>query len=181
MTVNGLLSNSERIILTLRGLYAACGYKPYRMGKFEEYDLYAKNKEFLVSDNVITFTDTDGKLMALKPDVTLSIIKNSEISSGEIKKVCYNENVYRTQEGTGSFKEIMQTGLECFGDIGKECVEEVLPLFGYDSVNSFIKKMEQVSGNIKQRMYKGIRYAEAWSDPGIIGSFIETEKVASVR
>ena len=65
--------------------------------------------------------------------------------------------------------------------ISKECVEEVLPLFGYDSVNSFIKKMEQVSGNIKQRMYKGIRYAEAWSDPGIIGSFIETEKVASVR
>lgn len=128
MIVNELLSNSERIILTLRALYAEYGYKPYRMSKFEEYDLYAKNKEFLVSDNVITFTDTDGKLMALKPDVTLSIIKNSEISLGEIKKVCYNENVYRTQEGTGSFKEIMQTGLECFGDIGKECIEEVIIL-----------------------------------------------------
>ena len=30
--------------------------------------------DFLVSDRVITFTDTNGKLMALKPDVTLSII-----------------------------------------------------------------------------------------------------------
>ena len=128
MTVNDLLSNSERIILTLRALYAENGFKAYRMGKFEEYDLYAKNKEFLVSDNVITFTDTDGKLMALKPDVTLSIIKNCDISTGEIKKVCYNENVYRTQEDSGSFKEIMQTGLECFGDINATNTEEVILL-----------------------------------------------------
>ncbi|MBO4251648.1 MAG: ATP phosphoribosyltransferase [Clostridia bacterium] len=128
MTLNDLLSNSERIILTLRALYAENGYKPYRMGKFEEYDLYAKNKEFLVSDSVITFTDTDGKLMALKPDVTLSIIKNCDISSGEVKKVCYNENVYRTQEGTGSFKEIIQTGVECFGDINATDIESVILL-----------------------------------------------------
>ena len=71
-----LLLDSEKIIFALRSLYSEYGYKPYRMSKFEEYDLYAENKEFLVSDNVITFTDTDGKLMALKPDVSLSIIKN---------------------------------------------------------------------------------------------------------
>lgn len=128
MTINELLSNSERIILTLRGLYAEYGYKPYRMGKFEEYDLYAKNKEFLVSDNVITFTDTDGKLMALKPDVTLSIIKNSDVFDGETKKVCYNENVYRTKEGAGSFKEIMQSGIECFGNITDALIGEVIIL-----------------------------------------------------
>ena len=33
----------------------------------------------LVSENIITFTDTNGKLMALKPDVTLSIVKNGKI------------------------------------------------------------------------------------------------------
>lgn len=129
MTINKeLLLDSEKTILTLRGLYSDYGYKPYRMSKFEEYDLYSGNKEFLVSERVITFTDTDGKLMALKPDVTLSIIKNSKIGAGEIKKVYYSENVYRTDSGAGSFREIMQTGLECFGAITDKEITEVIIL-----------------------------------------------------
>ena len=77
------------------------------MNKFEEYDLYAKNKDYLVSDNVLTFTDTNGKLMALKPDVTLSIIKNCKDRQDSLEKVYYNENVYRISKSTHSFQEIM--------------------------------------------------------------------------
>lgn len=116
MIINdNVLTDSERINFALRELYLSYGYKPYRMSKFEEYDLYAENKDFLVSDNVITFTDTDGKLMALKPDVTLSIIKNTEDTPNERTKVFYNENVYRTKKSNGTFSEIMQSGVECFG------------------------------------------------------------------
>ena len=61
----------------LATLYDGYGYRRYKMNKFEQYDLYAGNKDFLQSAQVITFTDTNGQLMALKPDVTLSIIKNS--------------------------------------------------------------------------------------------------------
>ena len=125
---NNILQTSEKIIFTLRSLYAAAGYRPYRMSKFEEYDLYAKNKDFLLSDNVITFTDTTGKLMALKPDVTLSIIKNSHDLPDEVQKVYYNENVYRVSKGTQAFKEMMQAGLECFGCISEENLLEVLCL-----------------------------------------------------
>lgn len=129
MTINdSVLQSSEKIIFALRELYRSAGYIPYRMSKFEEYDLYAKNKDFLVSDNVITFTDTGGKLMALKPDVTLSIIKNSADAPNARQKVYYNENVYRVSKGTGSFKEIMQTGVECFGDIGDTDICEVIGL-----------------------------------------------------
>ena len=70
------LKKDEQAVLLLRKLYQSYGYQPYKMSRFEEYDLYAKNKSFLVSENILTFTDTNGKLMALKPDVTLSIIKN---------------------------------------------------------------------------------------------------------
>ena len=71
--------NQERqAMLDLRRLYGKFGYTQYKMSKFEEYDLYVRNKSFLVSDSVITFTDTNGKLMALKPDVTLSSVKNSK-------------------------------------------------------------------------------------------------------
>lgn len=67
------LKYDERAIFVLRSLYSKYGYSYYKMSKFEEYDLYVRNKDFLVSDSVITFTDTNGRLMALKPDVTLSI------------------------------------------------------------------------------------------------------------
>ena len=122
------LRREEQAVFALRGLYETYGYAPYKMSKFEEYDLYVRNKEFLISDGVITFTDTDGKLMALKPDVTLSIIKNSRDETGCVQKVYYNENVYRVSEDAHCFKEILQTGLECMGDIDDGCVYEVLTL-----------------------------------------------------
>ena len=129
MEINeSVLQRSELYVFALRELYLKHGFSPYRMSKFEEYDLYAGNKDFLVSDNVITFTDTDGKLMALKPDVTLSIIKNSKDEPGEVRKVFYNENVYRVSKGTNSFREIMQAGVECFGAIGTEEVTEAVRL-----------------------------------------------------
>ncbi len=98
------------------------------MSKFEEYDLYARNKDFLISDSVITFTDTNGKLMALKPDVTLSIIKNYKDEPGCTQRVYYSENVYRVSDTTHEYKEILQTGLECMGDIDFYDLTEVLRL-----------------------------------------------------
>lgn len=122
------LKNEEKIILSLRSLYSKYGYLPYKMNKFEEYDLYAKNKEFLVSDGVITFTDTNGKLLALKPDVTLSIIKNATEGKGTKNKVYYSENIYRISGKTREYKEIMQTGLECVGDLDLYDTYEVVTL-----------------------------------------------------
>ncbi len=118
----------EQAVFALRELYEHYGYAPYKMSKFEEYDLYVRNKDFLISEGVITFTDTDGKLMALKPDVTLSIIKNSKHRPGCVRKVYYNENVYRVSEDAHCFKEILQTGLECMGDIDEVTLYEVLQL-----------------------------------------------------
>jgi len=123
-----VLKNEERATLTLRSLYNSYGYLPFKMSKFEEYDLYVGNKDFLVSDRVITFNDTDGRLLALKPDVTLSIVKNTEDVSSFVQKVYYNENVYRVSGATGQFKEIMQTGIECIGDISENDVFEVVYL-----------------------------------------------------
>ncbi len=126
--INSVFENDEKIIFKLRKLYSKYGYMKYRMSKFEEYDLYVRNKDFLVSENIITFTDIDGKLMALKPDVTLSIIKNSREDSGLVQKMYYNENVYRASTETRAFKEIMQTGLEAIGDIDGYCICEVVML-----------------------------------------------------
>lgn len=125
---NSVLKNEEIAVFKLRQLYGKYGYSQYKMSKFEEYDLYVRNKDFLVSDSVITFTDTNGKLLALKPDVTLSIIKNTKDEKNTVKKMYYNENVYRISKGAHSYKEIMQSGLECIGDIDLYNIYEVLML-----------------------------------------------------
>lgn len=122
------LQKDEQAVLTLRGLYQRYGYAPYKMSRWEEYDLYVRNKDFLVSDQVITFSDRSGRLLALKPDVTLSIIKNAPNSGEQVQKLYYNENVYRADKTSGTFKEIMQTGLECVGNIGACEIAEVVLL-----------------------------------------------------
>ena len=128
MIDQSIFKNEERAVYTLRSLYSRFGYRSYKMSKFEEYDFYAKNKDFLISDGILTFTDKAGKLLALKPDVTLSIVKNSKDDTDTIEKFYYNENVYRVTQGTHNFKEIMQTGLECIGDVDLYATAEVLML-----------------------------------------------------
>ena len=144
---DNLLSYGEKLVWHLKKLYSSCGYRSYRMSKFEEYDLYANNKDFLVSDHVIAFNDTNGKLMARKPDVTLSIIKNSQDEPEEIQRVFYNENVYRVDRGSNSFREILQTGLECFGAVGKAEVLEVISLAN-QSLNTMEKDSTLVISNL---------------------------------
>ena len=103
-----ILRSGEQIMYRLRGLYERYGYRRFKMSKFEEYDLYVRNKDFLVSDRMITFTDARGILMALKPDVTLSIIKNTRAEEAGPRKVYYNESVYRSGQGEETFQEIMR-------------------------------------------------------------------------
>lgn len=123
-----ILSYEERTVFRLRSLYEQHGYRPYKVSKFEEYDLYAENKRFLDSRNIITFTDLGGRLMALKPDVTLSIIKNYNDRSGAMEKLCYDESVYRSSGYDSGYQEITQTGLECIGDLDSYTISEVIAL-----------------------------------------------------
>lgn len=133
-----ILKNEEKAVFALRSLYSRYGYRLFKMSKFEEYDLYSRNKDFLQSEGIITFNDTNGKLLALKPDVTLSIINNTKEQSGGTEKYYYNENVYRISENSHSYKEIMQTGLECIGDISEKDVCEVaeLAIKSLETINS---------------------------------------------
>lgn len=123
-----LLKKEEQVIFSLRRLFEQYGYKKYKMSKFEEYDFYADNRSFLSSETILTFTGLDGKLLALKPDVTLSIVKNTKGSKEATERVYYNENVYRARKGAGEYKEIMQVGLEYIGEVDEYATLEVLLL-----------------------------------------------------
>lgn len=170
------LKPEEIATLQLRGMYEQYGYKKYRMGRFEEYSLYAMNKRFLASENVITFTDLDGKLLALKPDVTLSIVKNTKANRENTEKLYYIENVYRESKESHTYKEIRQMGLEIIGTVDQYAIIEVLCL-AENSLNAIssafiltishmnfvlefldVLKLEE---NEKQKILNGIRSKNA--------------------
>ena len=108
------LPKYEALPLKLRAIYESAGYSKYRMEKFLPYDLYIEHKEFLTGDGIITFTDALGRLMALKPDVTIGIAKNAD-DGGAAEKLYYDESIFRIDEALSEYREISQIGLEYIG------------------------------------------------------------------
>lgn len=115
---DNILRQEEKIALQLRELYEAAGYHFLRLASFEDYRFYLEQKNFLSGGDVIKFTGSNGRLLALNPDVTLSIVKNTP--SGESRKVYYNENVYRHIRKSDEYRQINQVGIEVLGEVDQE-------------------------------------------------------------
>jgi ATP phosphoribosyltransferase regulatory subunit len=121
-------SKRNQLLIRLRSLYESLGYTRFSMRRFEEYGLYLENKSFLKSENVLTFTNPDGKLMALKPDVTLSIVKHAQSARAGIERVYYQESVYSYSSLNREVTEVEQMGIEAMGDTDAYVVSEVVRL-----------------------------------------------------
>ncbi len=121
------MSKEDSLNYELSMLYKQWGYKEYRMAKFEEYSFYSDNRDFLAGKGILAFNNSDGRLMALKPDITLSIVKNAKLSSA-LTKLYYNESVFRMSDSSMDYKEIKQTGVEVLGKVDDYLVAEVLSL-----------------------------------------------------
>ena len=134
----GEMGIEERIDLNLRNLYAREGYKRFKMGKFEDYELYTVNKDFIPTESIITVTGSKGKLLAMRPDITLSIVKYFRPEEKSKEKLYYSENIYRSDK-EGSYQELKQVGLECVGKIGPSDVKEVT-LLAAKSLRSISKE-----------------------------------------
>ena len=128
---------SERGDLELRALFSEMGYKRFKMGKFEDYSLYSMNKDFIPAEDIITVMGDGGKLLALRPDLTLSIVKYFIPEEVSCERLYYSETIYRTSK-TGEYNGLKQTGLECLGEIRNEEVFEVA-LLAANSLRVFSK------------------------------------------
>lgn len=122
------LKREETIINELSELYKSRGFRRYKPACFEEYSLYQDNKDFLIGKNVISFSDMSGRLMAMRPDVTLSLIRHNDILNDMAEKFFYNEKVYRQAAGGKNYKEISQVGVEVVGKIDMAVVAELTVL-----------------------------------------------------
>ncbi|MCI8332393.1 MAG: hypothetical protein HFE78_06175 [Clostridiales bacterium] len=117
MSLKKRMAKEEQLVLSLSSLYEQYSYEKYSMAKFEEYSFYSDNRKFMPGEGMIAFNSSDGRLMALKPDITLSIVKNAKMSRESRTKLYYNESVFRISDETHDYREIKQTGVEVLGDI----------------------------------------------------------------
>ena len=108
------MSKKDLVLLNIRKMYDSYGYKKISLPSFEEYDLYNENKDF-IDRNVLTVMSPNGKLLALRPDITLSVAKKvSKDQSLKYSKIYYQENVYNLTKYVG-YEEDEQLGIELIG------------------------------------------------------------------
>ena len=67
-------------------------------------------------------------MMALKPDVTLSIVRHAQAVPCTAEKLYYTENVFRPSAASQTFKEISQIGVEAIGLIDRYQTAEIVAL-----------------------------------------------------
>lgn len=121
--IHDYLGREDRIALRLKSLYKSYGYEEYCLPGFDEYSLYAENESFLAEKEVVAF-NAGGKLLALRPDVTLSIVKNLPVCG--TRKLFYDETVYR--KSSAGFSEVSQIGVEVIGRVDYVARAEICSL-----------------------------------------------------
>lgn len=117
--------------------FKLCGYEPVLSATLEYYDTYSEISNRIAQERMFKLTDTDGKLLVLRPDLTLAI---SRIAATKLQRsasrLCYFADKWDLQNGGGiSSREVYQAGVECLGEEGAfsdaqaiafavECVKE---------------------------------------------------------
>ncbi len=122
--VQDILPRECRILTDLKTRlqqkFTACGFQPVLPAALEYYDSYARIRNAVPQEQMFKLTDTDGKLLVLRPDMTLSISRIAATRQGlDHARLCYFADKWELQCGGDlTSREIFQAGVECLGEEG---------------------------------------------------------------
>lgn len=103
----------------LSALFERSGYVFVSSAILDYYDTYSDITSKIPQERMFKFTDADGKLLVLRPDMTLSVERMAAKLSFTTAKLCYFSNIWNFQEQGGiSSREVLQAGVESFGVSG---------------------------------------------------------------
>ncbi|TXJ47358.1 ATP phosphoribosyltransferase regulatory subunit [Brachyspira aalborgi] len=119
--------NENSIVSNLINIYERFGFKKIKLSKFEDYNLYNNNKDFLQTEHILTFMNLNGNLKSLRPDVTLSIVKKVlKDNDKETQKIYYIEDIYKIV--SNEYEEIPQVGVEIIGKLNNYSNLEIISM-----------------------------------------------------
>ncbi len=127
--------NMDDIAMRLEDVCQGRGLVRVNLPPFEEYSLYSTHTGFFRGEPLVTFTAPSGRLMALKPDATLSAVRAWGGQRG-VSKLYYTDQVFRLDRHSGDFAQTRQFGVELMGDpdpfsdvelvdLALECLEQL--------------------------------------------------------
>lgn len=125
------LNKKEKFIYKLRNLFEDYGYKNLSVNLLEDYESYSSG-DMIKDENILKLIHPNGKLYALRPDMTIPIAKRfaREGKKEELShKVYYSDTVFRIkQDAYTSLSEINQMGVEALGTKDRIVDIEILTL-----------------------------------------------------
>lgn len=158
----GDFSKKSYLLRTIKSSFLTFGYAEIETPTFESYDLYQSITGTVEPDNMIKVIDPSGKILVMRPDVTIPITK-MQVSTDPIplssQRLFYIENVFRLAGEQQGKLEWTQAGVENFAPSSIETDAEVIALavevlrkLGFNSIRiqvglaSFFRPLlEQVS------------------------------------
>ena len=109
----------ERLMSLVKEHLELCGYKPIHTPVLEHYEVFCNGKKIQDNKLLCKFIDTNGNILALRPDMTVSAARLAALNllpSKEPLKLYYSGDVYRNDRHHSKIFELMQIGGEIFGD-----------------------------------------------------------------
>jgi|BioPla2DNA2_1021312.scaffolds.fasta_scaffold01982_20 ATP phosphoribosyltransferase regulatory subunit len=114
------------------------GYYNVETPTFEYYDVFLEKKGDIHQKHIYKFSDREGDILALRPDMTPPIARIGATAFKEEKKpirLCYFGNAFRYNESLqGKTREFSQAGVELLGINSDEADGEVIAL----AINSLL-------------------------------------------
>ncbi len=113
-----------------RQLFRSKGYREIETPSIEFYDVYSDRQKMLSQETMFKFCDKEGRILALRPDLTVPAVRAAASKLKEYKKpltLFYVGNSFRYNgSGGGKQKEYTQAGIEIIGAEGSKADAEVI-------------------------------------------------------
>ncbi|RKQ33168.1 ATP phosphoribosyltransferase regulatory subunit [Oceanobacillus halophilus] len=118
----------DMLLSKLKKRFTTYGYKQVRTSTFESYDMYSNIIGTVNKDEMIKVIDTSGKVLVLRPDVTIPLNRMTTLNglTPDNQRLFYILDVFRQSHAEADEKESTQAGIECFGDNSAEVDSEVI-------------------------------------------------------
>lgn len=140
-------NQKEQLMSRVKNRFQTYGYEQIETSTFESYDLYSNVAGTIPQDEMIKVIDSSGKVLVLRPDVTIPVteeVAKNSLAPGEVKRYFYMLDVFRQSFYNNETKERTQAGVECFGDDSRLADAEIIALAIHtlDDLGDFNFKIE---------------------------------------
>ena len=165
----------------------------YGKEKGESYVLFYSGSIHRNLDNAVNEKDgkkyLSGTANYWVNNIADSIITKSDFTSADL--LCFNYAVYgkyyvsdyKWFPLTYIYENTYNNSISrlAFLIVSKEKVQKILPMFNHDTVESFVNQFKEIEKNIRTKSYFDYRYSSSFESAPLLGSFINSEDIATVR